>query len=61
MRAYHVIMSSMQHFEVRNVDEWAKDLEQTSQDKLKQSLLRREDTDGTESLLLKVNFGPALV
>ena len=60
-RAYDAIMASMLHFEETNVEEWAKDLELTSQDKLKQSLLRRDDQEVAESLLLRVNFDPALV
>jgi hypothetical protein len=44
------------------VQEWAQELEHTSQDKLKQSLLRREcDADGNEEVFLRVNFDPALV
>ena len=61
LRAYDAIIASMQRFEETNVEEWAKDLELTSQDKLKQSLLRKEDLDEAESPFLRVNFDPALV
>ena len=58
MRAYEAILRSMTEFERRQVQEWSQELEHTSQDKLKQNLLRREAGDEGH---LRVNFDPALV
>ena len=59
-RAYEAIVASMAEFEARIYSEWTEEMEHTSQDKLKQNLLLREDT-GENSGMLRVNFDPALV
>mmetsp|Transcript_13737 Transcript_13737/g.31794 ORF Transcript_13737/g.31794 Transcript_13737/m.31794 type:complete len:4493 (-) Transcript_13737:49-13527(-) len=56
-RAYNAIMTSLQEYERQHVEEWSREIENTSQEKLKQSLLRRDD----DSPYLRVNFDPALV
>jgi len=58
VRFYTAIMESLKEFELTQVSEWALEIENSSQEKLKQSLLR---TDEDQSQYIRVNFDPALV
>ena len=57
MRAYTAILASLQEYERQHREEWAHEIENTSAEKLKQSLLRRDPQTG----FVFVNFDPALV
>jgi len=56
-RMFSVIMATLEDYEKQHVEEWSQQIENTSQEKLKQFLLRRDD----DSLFLRVNFDPELV
>jgi dynein heavy chain len=56
-KLYQTIHSNLQEFENSKIEEWGRDVEASSQAKLKLSLLTRNQQDGT----LAVNFDPALV
>ena len=56
-KVYSTIISSLQEFENQKIEEWARDVEFSSQSKLKLPLLTRNAETG----ILTVNFDPALV
>jgi dynein heavy chain len=56
-KVYHTIKASLQEFESQKIEEWGRDVEQSSHSKLKLPLLIRNQ----ETRLLTVNFDPALV
>eukprot|EP00960_Hanusia_phi_P039486 753915-Hanusia_phi.AAC.17 len=57
IRAYSAILNSLQEYERQHREEWALEIENTSAEKLKQSLLRRDPNTSW----VYVNFDPALV
>lgn len=58
-RAFDIVVRMLQEYEADHIQQWARDVANTSEAKLKLSLLRR---DATSKLpLLHVNFDPALV
>ncbi len=56
-KVYHTIKASLQEFESQKIEEWGRDVEQSSHSKLKLPLLTRN----ADTRLLTVNFDPALV
>jgi dynein heavy chain len=56
-KVYHTIKASLQEFESQKIEEWGRDVEQSSHSKLKLPLLIRNP----ETRMLCVNFDPALV
>lgn len=56
-KVYLTIKASLQEFESQKIEEWGRDVEQSSHSKLKLPLLTRNP----ENRLLSVNFDPALV
>ena len=54
-KIYLNIMSSLEAYQYEKIEGWSRDVEQTSQAKLKLPLLVRDP----ETRLLKVNFDPA--
>ena len=64
MRAYEALITSLQEFEDKHVQEWCVEIGQTSDAKLKQHLLRRESegmVEDEDGVFIRVNFDPALV
>jgi dynein heavy chain len=57
LKVYKTIVQLLQEFENQKIDEWSRDVEQSSQSKLKLPLLVRNP----DTRLLGVNFDPALV
>lgn len=56
-KVYHTIKASLQEFESQKIEEWGRDVEQSSHSKLKLPLVTRNP----ETKFLSVNFDPALV
>ena len=56
IRSHSSIMHALREYETIHIEDWAKEIENTSQEKLKQNLLVRDD-----SSYLRVNFDPQLV
>jgi dynein heavy chain len=56
VRSHSTIIHALREYETIHVEDWAKEIENTSQEKLKQNLLVRDD-----SSYLRVNFDPQLV
>jgi dynein heavy chain len=63
LRMYSHFLSQLAEFERDNIETWGKSIEASSQEKLKNPLLRRLTTEeaGNGPLLLRVNFDPLLV
>jgi len=61
--AYQALITNLQEFEDEQVEEWRREIADTSDAKLKQHLLRREGPDGEDEdgVFIRVNFDPALV
>ena len=57
LRAYSGILGQLQQYEQQHREEWAHEIDNTSAEKLKQSLLRKDAASG----FMSVNFDPALV
>lgn len=57
LQVYATIIASLQEYENQKIEEWGRDVEASSQAKLKLPLLIRD----LDTSLLKVNFDPALV
>lgn len=55
-KGYGTLLASLQEYETQKVDEWSRDVEVSSQAKLKLPLLRRHP----QTRCLRVNFDPAL-
>lgn len=58
-RAYNAIMTSLQEYEKQHVEEWSREIENTSQEKLKQSLLRKEVCPFSPLQKISSCFNPA--
>ena len=56
-KVFTTIVSLLTEFEIQKIDEWARDVEQTSQAKLKLPLIVRN----SDTRQISVNFDPALV
>jgi dynein heavy chain len=69
IRAYEALITSLQEYEDKHVQEWCMEQRLTSDAKLKQHLLRREgppwregpDGEEEDGVFIRVNFDPALV
>jgi dynein heavy chain len=59
LRAYSAILASLQQFETAHRQEWEQEIENTSTEKLKQPLLRKDTVSPLG--FVYVNFDPALV
>ena len=57
IRSFSVILASLKQYEQQHREEWAHEIDNTSAEKLKQSLLRKDAATG----FAYVNFDPALV
>jgi dynein heavy chain len=57
LRAYDAILKSLERYEQEHREAWAAEIDNTASEKLKQALLRKNESTG----FMYVNFDPALV
>ena len=60
-KLYASICKNLREFEDSKIKQWEQGVEESTEEKLNQFLLVREDTDLAEEGFLKVNFDPVLV
>jgi dynein heavy chain, axonemal len=60
-KLYASLCKNLREFEEQKIKQWEQGVEESTEDKLNQFLLSREDSDQHEEGFLKVNFDPVLV